>query len=78
MGNYRPLDTRCWEKFLTLKGFRFDGTVKGSHHKWKKKGSRPIPVWGNEKQIPALHLRTGCNTIGCTVEDLYAWADANC
>ena len=77
MGNFRPLDTKCWEKFLVLHGFKYEHT-KGSHDKWKKKGCRPLPVWGNSKQIPALHLRNGCEIIGCTLSDLYTWADNNC
>ncbi len=32
----------------------------------------------NEKEIPAFHLRTSCRTIGCTLEDVYEWADKNC
>lgn len=77
MGNYRPIDTSCWEKFLTLKNFKFNRT-KGSHDSWTKPGHRTIPVWGNEKQIPAFHLRGGCKTIGCSMKDLYEWAEENC
>jgi predicted RNA binding protein YcfA (HicA-like mRNA interferase family) len=77
MGNFRPLPTKCWERFLTLKGFRYKRTV-GSHDQWTKKNFRTIPVWGNEKQIPAYHLKTGCFTMGITMEDLYEWADENC
>lgn len=77
MGNFRPLDTKCWERFLTLKGYHYKST-KGSHDQWTKPGSRTIPVWGNEKQIPAFHLKTGCSTIGITLEELYNWADENC
>jgi predicted RNA binding protein YcfA (HicA-like mRNA interferase family) len=77
MGNFRPLPTKCWEKFLTLNGFKYVRT-KGSHDQWTKKKFRTIPVWGNEKQIPAFHLRSGCNTMGITMEELYKWADANC
>jgi len=77
MGNFRPLDTTCWEKFLASLGFT-PVRVKGSHFQWKKKGFRPIPVWGNEKQIPPLHLKTGCSTIGMPMKDLYEWAKENC
>lgn len=75
--SYRPLPTKCWEKFLTYKGYMYERT-KSSHDQWVKKGFRTIPVWGNEKQIPALHLKTSCRTIGCTLEELYEWADKNC
>jgi predicted RNA binding protein YcfA (HicA-like mRNA interferase family) len=77
MGNFRPLDTKCWENFLTLMGYEYKRT-HGSHDQWIKKGKRTIPVWGNEKQIPAFHLKSGCKTIGCTIEELYLWADENC
>ncbi len=77
MGNFRPLATKCWESFLTFHNFK-PTRIKGSHFQWVKPGKRTIPVWGNEKQIPAMHLRTGCNTIGCTIQELYDWAAINC
>jgi len=78
MGNFRPLPTKCWEKFLTYCGFMYSRT-KGSHDIWTKKDSlRSIPVWGDEKEIPAMHLKTSCRTIGTTLEKLYEWANANC
>ncbi len=77
MGNYRPLQTKCWEKFLTYKGYEYQRT-KGSHDQWTKNGHRTIPVWGDEKQIPAMHLHTSCKTIGITLSDVYSWADKNC
>lgn len=52
--------------------------TKGSHDQWTKKGKRTIPVWGNEKQIPARHLKGDCKSIGITIENLYKWADNNC
>jgi len=63
--------------FLTAMGYRYRRT-QGSHDQWTKSGKRTIPVWGNEKEIPAQHLKTSCRTIGTTLEDLYAWADKNC
>lgn len=77
MGKFRPIDTKCWEKFLAFNGFQ-QNRSKGSHFCWTKKGKRPIPVWHNEKQIPAFHLSTGCRTIGCTMEYLYTWVEENC
>jgi predicted RNA binding protein YcfA (HicA-like mRNA interferase family) len=74
---FKPLSTKCWEQFLTLHGFSCKRT-SGSHDQWTKKGYRTIPVWGNEKQIPAFHLKTGCKSIGCTLDELYSWADKNC
>ncbi len=77
MGNFRPLDTKCWERYLTLLGYQYKRTA-GSHDQCTKRNHRTIPVWGDEKQIPAFHLKTGCRSIGCTIQDLYKWADENC
>jgi hypothetical protein len=77
MGNFRPLPTSCWEAFLTLKGYT-EKRISSSHHQWTKKGSRTIPVWGNEKEIPAFHLKTSCKSIGCPFNELYEWAEKNC
>lgn len=74
---FKPAVTKCWEKFLQLHGFSYDRT-KGSHDQWIRKGYRTIPVRGNEKQVPGLHLRTGCFTIGCTIDDFFDWAKDNC
>ncbi len=62
---------------LCLAQYKYSRT-KSSHDQWTKKGHRTIPVWGDEKEIPAFHLRTGCRTIGCTIEELYEWAAKNC
>lgn len=75
--NFRPLLTKCWEKYLTFCGYYHNRTAS-SHHQWVKAGSRTIAVWGNEKEIPAMHLKTSCRTIGCTMEEMYAWAEKNC
>jgi predicted RNA binding protein YcfA (HicA-like mRNA interferase family) len=77
MGNYRPIPTKCWILFLIHKGFIKDRT-KSSHDQYTKAGKRTIAVWGNEKDIPAMHLKTSCRTIGCTLQELYEWADKNC
>lgn len=77
MGNFRPLPTACWENYLTSLGFTCKRT-KGSHDQWVKRGFRTIPVWGNEKEIPALHLKTSARSLGKTLADIYSWAEANC
>ena len=77
MGNFRPLRTRCWEAFLTHRGYKHVRT-KSSHDQWTKPGSRTIPVWGNETDIPPIHIHKSCKSIGCTMKDVYDWADANC
>lgn len=71
MGNFRPLSRKCWESFLTYKGDSYNRN-SASHDQWTKKGARTIPVWGDEKEIPALHLKTSSRTIGCTIADIYA------
>ncbi len=72
-----PLPTKCWEAFLHEKGYQ-NVRTKGSHDQWTKKNSRTIAVWGNEKEIPALHLKTSCKTIGIELSDVYEWAKNNC
>jgi predicted RNA binding protein YcfA (HicA-like mRNA interferase family) len=75
--NFRPLPLKCWENYLTLCGYVCVRT-KGSHDQWVKRGCRTIPVWGNEKQIPAFHLKTSCKNLNTTLEQLYNWAKENC
>ena len=77
MGNFRPIPIKCWEAFLTLHGY-VNSRTTSSHDQWTKRNSRTIAVWGNEKEIPAMHLKTSCRTIGCSLNDLYAWAEVNC
>lgn len=77
MGNFRPLPLKCWEAFLTHMGFVKD-RITASHHQWTKTGFRTVPVWGNEKEIPAQHLKSSCATMGTNLQALYAWADKNC
>jgi predicted RNA binding protein YcfA (HicA-like mRNA interferase family) len=55
MGNFRPLPLRCWLAFLDLHGFKYARTT-ASHDQYTRRNSRSIPVWGNEKEIPAQHL----------------------
>ena len=74
---FRPLDTKCWENFLSFHGFKYNRTA-GSHDQWTKNHHRTIPVWGDEKQIPAFHLKSGCKSIKCSMSDVYDWADENC
>jgi len=77
MGNFRPLDTKCWESFLKFQGYSYKRTAS-SHDQWTKKGSRTIAVWGNEKQIPAMHLKTSASSMNCSMEFIYQWAKENC
>lgn len=77
MGNFRPLNTKCWEKFLTTKGYIKSRTT-ASHDQWTKRNCRTIPVWGSEKEIPALHIKTSCNSMKITLLEVYDWAAKNC
>ncbi len=79
MGNHRPVDTKCWIKFLELNGWKFSGRKKGSHHQYSKKGAlRPIPVWANKKQIPADHISQSLRTMNVQKSIAYKWFDENC
>ena len=80
MGNYRPIRTACWIKFLNLNGFfKVPKRFTGSHFLYKKIGAvRSIPVRENDKDVPAFHLSTGCRTIGCSLDFFYEWATENC
>jgi predicted RNA binding protein YcfA (HicA-like mRNA interferase family) len=75
--SYKPIKTKCWENFLAYQGFKYNRT-NGSHDIWTKSGKRSIPVWGNEKEIPAMHISNSCRTIGCTIDIFEAWASNNC
>jgi len=77
MGNFRPLPVKCFEAFLIANGFIKD-RISASHHIWTKKGvCRSVVIQGNEKEVPAFHLRTNCRTIGCTLDQMYSWAEDN-
>jgi predicted RNA binding protein YcfA (HicA-like mRNA interferase family) len=76
-GNFRPLPTKCVENLLKHLGYTYKRTT-ASHDQWVKNGHRTIPLWGNEKQIPAMHLKTICKNTNFTLDDIYKWADENC
>lgn len=79
MGN-RPVKTKCWIAFLTSKGCV--GKKKkngGSHFIYRCPGcTRSLPVRENYKDIPPLHIHTGCKTLGISTKDFYDWAKKNC
>lgn len=78
MGNFRPIPMKCFLAFIAQYGFKFD-RISASHHIYSKRGAlRPITIQGNEKMVPAFHLKTNCRTIGCTTKELYDWAEKNC
>lgn len=77
MGNFRPLPTPCVIKLLLSYGFDCDRS-KGSHFQYKRRGSRTVPIWENEKEIPAFHLRSVSHVIGLSMKQIYQWAADNC
>jgi len=78
MGNYRPVKKKCWKKYLEHLGWELD-RISASHHQYVKKGAkRPIPMYGSKKEIPALHIKTSCKTLGVNPKDVYEWIEKNC
>lgn len=74
----RPLATKCFLAFIEFMGFKYSRT-ESSHDMYTKKGClRSIVIRKKDKDIPALHLKTNCKTIGCTLPELYKWAEKNC
>ena len=78
MGNYRPIKTACFIKFLLSRGCTFE-SMEASHTKYKCPNClMSIIFWGKKKEVPAAHLKTNMKTLGLTLEDLYKWVDENC
>ena len=77
MGNNRPVKTKCWIKFLEHLGYKFN-RIKGSHFQYVKEGKRTIPVREADKEVPAMHIRTSCRTLGIDIEVVYNWIEKNC
>jgi len=77
MGDFRPIKTKCWIKYLEHLGYSFN-RVKGSHFQYTMEGKRTIPVRENDKDVPALHLRTSCKSLGINIDDVYDWIEKNC
>lgn len=77
MGKYRPIPTKCWISFLISRGYKLD-RISSSHHQYTKNGKRTIAVWGNEKEIPALHIKTSCRSIGIDIDEFLSWTEKNC
>ena len=75
---FRPVKTKCFEKFLTSHKFSFNRQAS-SHHHWRKPGvNRTITFEGNEKDIPPFHIQTCLKTIGITPKEFYEWVSKNC
>ena len=77
MGNYRPVKTKDFRKFLEAHKCRFLGK-ESSHEKWKcPRCFRTITFRYIDKTIPALHLKTNLKTMGLTLKDLHSWIEEN-
>lgn len=77
MNNFRPVKTSCWEKYLIFMGYKLS-TITGSHYQYTKKNARTVPVWGDEKDIPAFHAKSALKNMGKELVDFYDWAEKNC
>lgn len=79
MGNFRPIPTKCWTKFLEHHGWKFTGRINGSHHIYKKTGAiRSIPVWSDKKEIPPSHIVQSLKTMGIDKKVAIDWFEKNC
>ena len=71
----KPVDTSIFIAFLEhldLKAKRH----KGSHQAWNRDDDpldRPIIIRPKDKQIPSIHIRTNCQTLGWSVNDFWKW-----
>jgi len=72
MGDYRPIKTKLFIKFLKRNGcYRLDSKSGGSHSYWKRAGlTRRITIREADKEIPPLHIKTNLETLGLKFEDL--------
>lgn len=72
MGDFRPIKTKYFIKFLRQNGCYRTGTKSGgSHTYWKKAGlTRRITIREADKEIPPLHIKTNLQTLGLKFEDL--------
>lgn len=79
MGEHnKPVDTKCWEKFLTHNNCMFEKN-DGTHHKWKCPNCmRSIIFWGHKKEVPRFHISTCLKTLGKTNKEFNLWAKGNC
>ena len=78
MGNNRPVKVKDWERFLTAHECKFVRHASGSHEHWKCPNClRTITHRSQEKDVPALHLKTNLTTMKLTLEYLYDWLEKN-
>lgn len=78
MGGYRPIPTKCWEKFLESKNCT-PKSINSSHHKWRCPGCfQSIIFWGNKKEVPFAHITTNLKTMGVDKTEFLLWIKDNC
>ena len=72
MGDFRPIKTKLFIKFLKKQGcYATGGRSGGSHSYWKRAGlTRRITIRTADKEIPPLHIKTNLETLGLKFEDL--------
>ena len=79
MGRLDTIKTKCWRKFLEEHECYFYKEAKGSHQKWKKKGSpRSIIFRPADKEVPLAHLKSNLETLGISKVDFLTWVNNNC
>jgi len=72
MGDFRPIKTKLFIKFLLLHScYRVNSKSGGSHSYWKRPGlTRRITIREADKEIPPLHIKTNLTTLGLKFSDL--------
>ena len=78
MGNNRPVQVKCWERFLESKGCKYKST-EASHDKWRCPGcTRSIIHRSKDKDIPAFHINTNLKSMNISKDDFWKWVSENC
>lgn len=78
MGNNRPVQVKCWERFLKANNCSYKST-HASHDKWRCPGCiQSIIFRGAEKEIPFAHIATNLLTMKIEKEVFIEWVKVNC
>ena len=78
MGNYRPIPTDCWVRFLKSKNC-YPKSVNSSHHKWRCPNCvMSIIFWENKKEVPFAHITTCLQTMKISKQEFLDWLKNNC
>ena len=78
MGDYRPVKTTCWVKFLIENNCKYKRT-KASHDHYKCPNClRSITHREKDKEIPSFHINTNLETMGISKKDFWKWVADNC